>query len=48
VEQGIARNVKTRQEYFDMAAERIKATREMIQHLMKDGFIPPPPPGMLE
>lgn len=47
VEQGLARIVKTRQEYFDMAAERIKATRDLVQHLMKEGFIPPPPPGML-
>jgi malate dehydrogenase (oxaloacetate-decarboxylating) len=48
VEQGIARTVKTREEYFKMAEVRIKHARDIVQHLMKDGFIAPPPPGMLE
>ena len=47
VEQGIARTVKTREEYFKMAEERIKHARGLVQHLMKDGFIAQPPANLL-
>jgi len=43
IEQGIARKKLSRQEIYENAERIIKKAREQTKHLMKEGFIPPPP-----
>ena len=43
IEQGIARVKRTRQELLELSEARIKRSRDMTAHLMKKGFIAPPP-----
>ncbi len=43
IEQGIARKKLSRQEIYENAERVIKKAREQTKHLMKEGFIPPPP-----
>ncbi|MDP7080601.1 MAG: NADP-dependent malic enzyme [Candidatus Undinarchaeales archaeon] len=44
MEQGIARNKVSRQELYEHAESIIRRAREQTALLMKEGFIPPPPP----
>lgn len=43
IEQGVARVVRTKEELYKSAEEKIRHAREMTQHLMEHGFIPPAP-----
>ncbi|MFX0094903.1 MAG: malic enzyme-like NAD(P)-binding protein [Candidatus Hodarchaeota archaeon] len=43
IEQGVARLKFTKDELFRMAEEKIRATREKVQFLMKEGLISMPP-----
>jgi len=43
MEQGVARVKYSRDELLEMAYEKIRAAREMVKLLMKEGFILPPP-----
>ena len=44
MEQGIARETKTRDALYQGALELIRRAREETKFLMQDGFIRPPPP----
>ena len=44
IEQGIARKKLSRQELYESAESIIKRTQDIVALLMKQGFIPPPPP----
>ncbi len=46
IEEGVARRKLSRDELYEMAAERIKKTREKVKHLMEVGYIPELPEGM--
>lgn len=43
IEQGVARLKFSRDELYKMAERKIRATREKVQFLMKNGYIPAPP-----
>jgi len=43
IEQGVARLTMTREELLKKSTATIKQARELVQSLMKEGFIPPPP-----
>lgn len=45
IEQGVAKIRMTRQESFDLAEKIIRQSRLEIDHMMKEGFIPPFPEG---
>ena len=46
IEEGVARRKLSRDELYEMAAERIKKTRDKVKHLMETGYIPEIPDGM--
>ena len=46
IEEGVARRKMSRDELYEMAADRIKKTREKVKHLMEVGYIPELPDGM--
>jgi malate dehydrogenase (oxaloacetate-decarboxylating) len=48
VEDGVARIELSRDEVFRIAEKDIRESRELVQHLMKEGFIKEPPIEMLQ
>jgi len=44
MQQGIARETKTRDTLYQGALEMIRRAREETKSLMQEGFIRPPPP----
>ena len=43
IEQGVARVKMSREELYETASKTIKAARDMVSAMMREGFIPPPP-----
>ncbi|HBF88833.1 MAG TPA: malate dehydrogenase [Bacteroidales bacterium] len=48
IEDGVARQIYTREEIYAMAEKDIRESREMIDHLMQENFIKKPPIHLLE
>jgi malate dehydrogenase (oxaloacetate-decarboxylating) len=48
IEDGVARQIYTRDEIYAMAEKDIRESREMIDHLMQENFIKKPPIHLLE
>lgn len=48
IEDGVARQIYTREEIYAIAEKDIRESREMIDHLMSENFIKKPPINLLE
>ena len=48
IKEGLARRIISQEEAFSQADKDIKYARELVQMMMREGFIPPPPEDLLQ